>query len=107
MSAQNAAGTQSPPTSGKFTIDTRPPVTTVSISSDTDSGVIGDYLTNNINPVLTGVTKHGAVVTLTLDGKVFQLQQIILAYGRLWSLHHLMMGFTTIVFLSPTELAML
>ncbi|EIF0350169.1 Ig-like domain repeat protein, partial [Salmonella enterica] len=73
VSAQNAAGTQSPPTSGKFTIDTRPPVTTVSISSDTDSGAIGDYLTNNINPVLTGVTKPGAVVTLTLDGKVFSV----------------------------------
>ncbi|EEK8194072.1 Ig-like domain repeat protein, partial [Salmonella enterica subsp. enterica serovar Javiana] len=51
-----------------LTIDTTAPATTLVLSSDTDSGTQGDFLTNNTRPVLTGVTEPEAKIILTING---------------------------------------
>ncbi|ENM1949012.1 Ig-like domain repeat protein, partial [Citrobacter braakii] len=56
-----------------LTIDTTAPATTLVLSSDTDSGMQGDFLTNNTRPVLTGVTEPGAKVILTINGTAHEI----------------------------------
>lgn len=70
VTATNTAGTSSTIT-GQFVIDNTPPTTTVGLSVATDSGTLGDFITNNETPVFTGKTKPGATVTLTVDGQTY------------------------------------
>ncbi|MEG2433903.1 MAG: Ig-like domain-containing protein, partial [Acinetobacter sp.] len=56
---------------GQFTIDGTPPTTTVALSTATDSGALGDFITNNNTPTLLGKTKPGATVTLVIDGQTY------------------------------------
>ncbi len=67
--AQNIAGTQSMVSSGKFTIDTVAPTTSINLSGDTDSGFKGDWLTNVASPTFTGHTKPGSQVTFTINSQ--------------------------------------
>ena len=66
----NVAGATSTIT-GQFTIDGTPPTTTVALSATTDSGALGDFITNNNTPTLLGKTKPGASVTLVIDGQTY------------------------------------
>ncbi|ECE6272851.1 Ig-like domain repeat protein [Salmonella enterica subsp. diarizonae] len=68
VTATNTAG-KSSTISGQFVIDNTPPTTTVGLSAATDSGVLGDFITNNETPVFTGKTKPGATITLTIGGQ--------------------------------------
>ncbi|EBS6869901.1 Ig-like domain repeat protein [Salmonella enterica] len=68
VTATNTAGTSST-INGQFVIDNTPPTTTVGLSAATDSGTLGDFITNNETPVFTGKTKPGATITLTIDGQ--------------------------------------
>lgn len=43
-------------------------ITTIGLSDDTDSGVKGDFITNNQSPVLEGKTAPGATVILMFNG---------------------------------------
>ncbi|EDX9485526.1 Ig-like domain repeat protein [Salmonella enterica] len=70
VTATNTAGTSSTIT-GQFVIDNTPPTTTIGLSAATDSGTLGDFITNNETPVFTGQTKPGATVTLTVDGQTY------------------------------------
>ncbi|WP_256864243.1 Ig-like domain-containing protein, partial [Salmonella enterica] len=54
--------------SSSFTIDTIDPSITVGIQTDSDSGIIGDNITNVTLPVLTGLTEAYATIVLTIDG---------------------------------------
>ncbi|WP_370604739.1 Ig-like domain-containing protein [Citrobacter braakii] len=66
--AGNTSGTEH-----QFTVDTTAPATTLVLSSDTDSGMQGDFLTNNTRPVLMGVTEPGAKVILTINGTAHEI----------------------------------
>ncbi|MBU5388914.1 Ig-like domain-containing protein [Citrobacter cronae] len=70
ITGTNVAGTTSTIT-GQFTIDGTPPTTTVALSTATDSGALGDFITNNNTPTLLGKTKPGATVTLVIDGQTY------------------------------------
>lgn len=58
--------------SSSFTIDTIDPSITVGIQTDSDSGIIGDNITNVTLPVLTGLTEAYATIVLTIDGITYQ-----------------------------------
>lgn len=70
VTASNPAGTTST-INGHFTIDNTPPTTTVMLNTATDSGTLGDFITNVDRPVFIGQTKPGATVTLTLNGQSY------------------------------------
>ncbi|WP_370602687.1 Ig-like domain-containing protein (plasmid) [Citrobacter cronae] len=70
ITGTNVAGATSTIT-GQFTIDGTPPTTTVALSTATDSGALGDFITNNNTPTLLGKTKPGATVTLVIDGQTY------------------------------------
>ncbi|EKO1001821.1 Ig-like domain repeat protein, partial [Salmonella enterica subsp. enterica] len=70
VTAMNIAGNQSSITGG-FNIDDTIPTTTVSLSTATDSGTLGDFITNNLHPVFVGKTKSGAMVTLVINNETY------------------------------------
>ncbi|EEK8073146.1 Ig-like domain repeat protein, partial [Salmonella enterica subsp. enterica serovar Javiana] len=59
ITGTNQAGTTST-IMGQFTIDGTPPTTTVALSAASDSGTLGDFITNNNTPTFLGKTKPGA-----------------------------------------------
>ncbi|MGN7161776.1 Ig-like domain-containing protein, partial [Sphingomonas sp. SAFR-052] len=69
VTAVDAAGNASLPSGTySFTVDTLAPTLGATLlSADSDSGVLGDGITN-IAPVLEGVAEAGSTVTLTIDG---------------------------------------
>lgn len=46
-------------------------ITTIALSDETDSGLKGDFVTNNTSPVLVGKTTAKAIVTLVMNGKTY------------------------------------
>ncbi|EHO8673522.1 Ig-like domain repeat protein [Salmonella enterica] len=48
-------------------------ITTIALSDETDSGLKGDFVTNNSSPVLVGKTSADATVTLVMNGKTYQV----------------------------------
>ncbi|HFW5376383.1 TPA: Ig-like domain-containing protein [Salmonella enterica subsp. diarizonae serovar 61:l,v:z35] len=54
--------------SDSFIIDTTPPDISVSLDTISDSGLIGNGITNVKLPVLTGLTEPYAIVMITIDG---------------------------------------
>lgn len=69
VTAEDRAGNISQTYEFAFTIplvNVDPP--TMQLTNDTDSGAIGDFITNKPSPVITGVTLPGAVVTIYLAG---------------------------------------
>ncbi|ENC0369064.1 Ig-like domain-containing protein, partial [Escherichia coli] len=53
-------------------IDTTIPHAEVWIASDSDSGVKGDNITNQKNPVLNGTTEPGATVKIQIGDAVYE-----------------------------------
>lgn len=51
-------------------IDTLNPLSSVGLTSDSDTGVKGDMITKSTKPVFTGKTEPGAKVTLDIDGQI-------------------------------------
>ncbi|HDR2795657.1 TPA: Ig-like domain repeat protein, partial [Enterobacter asburiae] len=43
---------------------------TLQLQTDSDSGAIGDFITNDTTPTLTGISLPGNTVTIYIDGKV-------------------------------------
>ncbi|HBO21410.1 MAG TPA: hypothetical protein DD649_00785, partial [Providencia sp.] len=58
--------------SGKFTVDTRLDSLFVCLDEHSDSGILGDKLTNNKLPTFSGKTEAGSRVTLTIAGQTLQ-----------------------------------
>ncbi|QPR27648.1 Ig-like domain repeat protein [Edwardsiella hoshinae] len=58
--------------SGSFTIDTIAPSIAVNLEAQSDSGIVGDEITNVKQPVLTGLTEPYATVVITIDGSAYQ-----------------------------------
>lgn len=48
-------------------------ITTIALSDETDSGLKGDFVTNNSSPVLVGKTSAKAIVTLVMNGKTYNV----------------------------------
>ncbi|EGT7584955.1 hypothetical protein JE599_004371 [Salmonella enterica] len=48
-------------------------ITTIALSDETDSGLKGDWVTNNFSPVLVGKTSAKAIVTLVMNGKTYDV----------------------------------
>ncbi|PLR52304.1 hypothetical protein CYR34_05560, partial [Chimaeribacter arupi] len=68
VTATDRAGNTSPETSFGFiipVIDLDPP--TITLTSDTDSGALGDFITNSVKPTLTGITLPGVTVTIYVN----------------------------------------
>ncbi|WP_275077035.1 Ig-like domain-containing protein, partial [Providencia rettgeri] len=53
----------------KVQVDTVSPNSHATLHIDTDSGVLGDQLTNHTKPILTGTTKPEAEVTIQFNGQ--------------------------------------
>ncbi|HAU3087068.1 TPA: hypothetical protein JDC27_002109 [Salmonella enterica subsp. salamae] len=68
ISLEDIAGNQSPPITGKITIDSESHLKINGLSDDTDSGAKADNITNNTTPTLTGTAEANATITLTIDG---------------------------------------
>ncbi|EDW8498251.1 hypothetical protein CRB79_004618 [Salmonella enterica subsp. enterica serovar Enteritidis] len=58
--------------SGSFTIDTIVPSIAVGLETQSDSGIIGDDITNVKLPVLTGLTEAYATIVLTIGSTTYQ-----------------------------------
>lgn len=69
---------------GTFTLDTTPPTPfTMVLAEESDSGAIGDGLTNEQTPTFTGTGEAGALVTLTGDGQTHSTR---VSSGGVWSI---------------------
>ncbi len=68
--AADVAGNTSAAASLALVIDTSSPKPTIGLTAATDSGVVGDDITNVAKPTLTGVAAAGAKVRVLIDGKV-------------------------------------
>ena len=68
--AVDVAGNTSAAANLALVIDTSSPKPTIGLTAATDSGVVGDDITNVVKPTLTGVAAAGAKVTVLIDGKV-------------------------------------
>ncbi|WP_275077015.1 Ig-like domain-containing protein, partial [Providencia rettgeri] len=69
---------------GSVFIDSTPPFTTVELTSETDSGVKGNFITSHRKPVFTGLGEPGCEVELTLNNEV--VKTTIDSNGQ-WTLH--------------------
>ncbi|SPW33099.1 Carbohydrate-binding module 48 (Isoamylase N-terminal domain) [Edwardsiella tarda] len=58
--------------SGSFTVDTVDPSIAVTLAAESDSGILGDEITNVSLPILTGLTEAYATVVITIDGSTYQ-----------------------------------
>lgn len=55
-----------------LTIDTDPPVApTIELTKDSDSGVQGDNITKNTQPLFSGIAEKDSIVTVLIDGKEY------------------------------------
>ncbi|SUI04564.1 large repetitive protein [Salmonella enterica subsp. indica] len=68
LHSEDIAGNQSPPITGKITIDSESHLKINGLSNDTDSGAKADNITSNTTPTLTGTAEANATITLTIDG---------------------------------------
>ncbi|EJV0518972.1 hypothetical protein N5354_004300, partial [Salmonella enterica] len=57
-------------TTNNIFIDTLNPLSTVGLTSDSDTGIKGDMITKTTRPVFTGKTEPGATITLHIDGQI-------------------------------------
>ena len=51
-------------------IETTSPTPTIGLATGSDSGVVGDDITNVADPTFTGVAKAGSTIKVQIDGKV-------------------------------------
>jgi hypothetical protein len=65
----NASGATSAPSNYTVTIDTSSPKPTLQLASGSDSGAVGDGITNATKPTFTGSAAAGSKVTVLIDGK--------------------------------------
>jgi hypothetical protein len=66
-------GVVSPATSLTLTIDTTPPPATGALTptAPNDTGVLGDNITSNQDPAISGITEKGAAVSVVIDGTTY------------------------------------
>lgn len=57
--------------SGEVVVDTSTITSSFDLAASSDSGVVGDYLTNVVTPTLTGVTEAGATVILAINNHTY------------------------------------
>jgi len=69
-SATDLAGNISPMASTTLVVDTVAPAAPVITGFGIDTGVVGDHITSDTTPVLSGTAEAGAVVQVTIDGVV-------------------------------------
>ncbi|WP_210499602.1 Ig-like domain-containing protein [Vibrio crassostreae] len=69
--AEDAAGNRTDIESGSFTIDTVAPTGTAVLDESTDTGVVGDNITENTTPTFSGEGEVGGEVSLTINGKTY------------------------------------
>ncbi len=67
--AVDIAGNTSAVASLALVIDTSSPTPTIQLAAGSDSGVVGDDITNVPDPTFTGVAEDGSIVTIAVDGK--------------------------------------
>ncbi|EOJ9933968.1 TPA: Ig-like domain repeat protein [Escherichia coli] len=64
-------------TESKFTYvpdGIKPPYVTIEIERESDTGIVGDYITSNKRPVLTGSATPGLTVLLTVGGQTYSVE---------------------------------
>ncbi|WP_392421772.1 Ig-like domain-containing protein [Edwardsiella piscicida] len=68
---KDVAGNQSAPLTGSLTLDRACHLQVQGLASESDSGTVGDGITNNTTPTLIGLSDAHATITLTIAGNLY------------------------------------
>jgi hypothetical protein len=83
-SITDTAGNTSTATAGSFTLDTTPPAApTATLATTSDTGTVGDGITGDTTPTISGTGTNGDTITVVMPGSGEVLTAVVV--GGVWS----------------------